>query len=151
MPAPKQQIEDFLKRKRIAIAGVSRNHKKFGYQTFKNLSEMGYTIIPVNPNADKIDDVKCYQKISDLPSDLESILIMTGKDHSDQVLRESIQKGIKNIWVQQMSDTRETLKIAEEYQKEIIFRECIYMFAEPVKGMHKFHKALKKLFGRLPM
>jgi predicted CoA-binding protein len=150
MKVSKEQIEDFLKGKRIAVAGVSRNPKKFGYQTFKSLSELGYNIVPVNPNTDKIDQTKCYRNITDLPSDIESILIMTGKENSNQILRESIQKGIKNIWVQQMSDTRETLKIAEEYQKEIIFKKCIFMFTEPVSGMHKFHRNLKRLFNLLP-
>jgi uncharacterized protein len=150
MNVTKKQIEGFLKGKRIAVAGVSRNPKKFGYQTFKNLSKLGYTIVPVNPNTDMIDDVKCYRHIADLPSDIESILIMTGKENSNAILRESIQKGIKNIWVQQMSDTIDTLKIAEEYQKEIIFKKCIFMFAEPVKGAHKFHRNLKRLFNLLP-
>jgi hypothetical protein len=33
---------------------------------------------------------------------------------------------------------------------DIISKQCILMWAEPVKSIHKFHRNLKKLFGLLP-
>ncbi len=150
MKVTQQQIDNFLQSKKIAMAGVSRSPKKFGYTVFKDLLKNGYTVLPINPNADTIDDIKCYKSIADLPSEVDSLLIMTPKSATDNVLREAISKGIKNIWIQQMAETRETLKIAEEFQKKIITRKCIYMFAEPVPGLHKFHRTLVKIFGGLP-
>ena len=150
MKTDKQKIEDFLKSKKIALAGVSRNKKKFGYISFKSLVEKGYNILPINPNANEIDDKKCFKSISDLPSDVESVLIMTPQNNTDEVLKEAIKKGIKNIWVQQMSNTKNTIGIAEEYQKEIVIGKCIFMFAEPISGIHKFHRTLVKIFGGLP-
>ena len=146
----RQQIDDFLEGKQIAIAGVSRNPKKFGHTVFKELSEKGYNVLPVNPYTDEINGIKCYKDIASLPEQVDSLLIVTPKEQTDTLLRESINKGIKNIWVQQMSNTEETLKIAEEYDKEIIFGKCIFMFAEPVGSIHKFHRSLVKLFGGLP-
>ena len=150
MKTSKKQIDDFLKSEKVAFVGVSRNKKKFGYLTFKSLVDNGYTIYPVNPHTDKIDDKNCFARVSELPDDVESILIMTPKDKTDEILRESISRGIKNIWVQQMSDTANTMKIAEEYQREIIAGKCIFMFAEPISGIHKFHRMLVIFFGGLP-
>jgi len=146
----KKEIEKFFEAKKLAIAGVSRDNKKFGYRVFKDLTDKGFEVYPINPNTDKIDGKKCYTNVGELPSDVGSLLIVTPKGATDAVLREAINKGITNIWVQQMSDTKETMKIAEEYQKEIIHKKCIYMFAEPVMGAHKFHRAILKLFGMLP-
>jgi uncharacterized protein len=150
MKVTKQQITNFLEGKRLAIAGVSRDPKKFGYLVFKDLTKNGFTVLPINPKSELIDGIKCFKSVSELPKDVESLLIMTPKHMTDDTLREAISRGIKNIWVQQMSETKDTLKIAEEYQKEIIFGKCIYMFAEPVPGFHKFHRTLVKLFGALP-
>jgi predicted CoA-binding protein len=150
MKVRKQQITTFLNGKRLAIAGVSRDPKKFGHLVFKDLTKNGYTILPVNPNVESIDGVKCFKSVNDLPGDVESLLIMTPKPMTDNTLREAISKGIRNIWVQQMSETKDTLRIAEEYQREIISGKCIYMFAEPVSGFHKFHRAVMKIFGGLP-
>ena len=150
MKVSKQQIDAFLEDKKIAVAGVSRDIKKFGYVIFRELRFKGYDIIPINPNADEIDGIKCYKSISELPEGIDSLLLATPKKVSDDSLKEAINKGIKNIWVQQHSNTQNTIKLAEEYNKEIISGKCIFMFAEPVNGFHKFHKNLVKIFGALP-
>jgi predicted CoA-binding protein len=146
----KKEIEIFFEPKKLAIVGVSRDAKKFGHLVFKDLKAKGYSVYPVNPNADKIDGDRCYKSVKDLPDDIRSVLILTPKQETDSILREVINKGIINIWVQQMSETNQTIKIAEEYQKEIIHKKCIYMFAEPVTGFHRFHRTILKLFGMLP-
>ena len=150
MKVTRQQIDDFLKEKRIAMAGVSRDPKKFGYQVFKELQNKGYHVLPINPKTESIDSVRCFADVNELPPDIDSLLIVTPKNQTDKILRNAINRGIKNIWVQQMSETEETLKIAEEYEKEIIHRKCIFMFTEPVTSIHKFHRTLMKIFRMLP-
>ncbi|MBR8535039.1 CoA-binding protein [Carboxylicivirga sediminis] len=150
MTVTKQQIDDFLKAQSIAIAGVSTDERKFGRKVFDELVKSGYQVLPINPNTNNINGHVCYQSVNELPEHTESLLIITPKNETDKVLKEAINKGIKNIWVQQFSNTENTIAIAEEYQQEIIHSKCIFMFAEPVKGFHKFHKQLLKVFGRLP-
>jgi uncharacterized protein len=144
-----EQIDSFLSAKKLAIAGVSRNPKKFGHQVFTELRQKGYKVIPINPTTKEIAGEPCLKSVDELPADIESLLIITPKGQTDIILRQAIQKGIKNIWVQQMSETPETLKIAEEHSKEIIYGKCIFMFTEPV-SIHKFHRGIMKLFGALP-
>lgn len=150
MNVSKVQIEKFLEPKKLAIAGVSRNEKKFGYLLFKELRDKEYEVLPINPNTDEIDGIKCYKSVEDIPHDINSLLIVTSKRQTDDVLRRAIKKGIVNIWVQQSCETTETLKIAEEYDHDIIFNKCMYMFAEPIAGFHKFHRTIVKIFGGLP-
>lgn len=150
MKVSKAQIQDFFENKSLAIAGVSRNEKKFGNVVFKELIKKDYQVLPINPNSDEIDGHKCYKSVQDLPSGVDNLLITTPKKQTDEVLKLAIQKGIKNIWVQQMSETEETVKIAQKYDKQIIHHKCIFMFAEPIAGLHKFHRTLNKIFGKLP-
>ena len=150
MKITRKDIERFFEPRKLAIAGASRNPKKFGNQIFKELLNRGYEVFPVNPHADEIEGVKCYHSVSDIPGEVKSLLIVTPREHTDEVLREAINKGISNIWVQQMSETEDTIKIAEEYQVDVIYKKCIFMFAEPVAGIHKFHRTIVRIFGRLP-
>lgn len=150
MEVTRSQISDFFADKRIAIAGVSRNEKKFGNQIFKELTSKNYEVIPINPNTQSIDGVKCYNNINDLPSDINSLLIATSKNQTDDILESAIKKGIPNIWVQQSCESKNTLKIAEKHGKSIIYNKCLYMFTEPVGGIHKFHRTLVKIFGNYP-
>lgn len=150
MKVTKSQIDSFLEKKRLAIAGVSRNEKKFGHIIFKELSKNGYEVLPINPQATEINGTTCYSTVESLPADIDSLLIVTPKYNTDDILRSAINRGIKNIWVQQLSNTKDTIKIAEEYNQEIIHDKCIFMFAEPTKGIHKFHRTINHIFGQLP-
>ncbi|TSA27774.1 MAG: CoA-binding protein [Bacteroidetes bacterium] len=153
MKTPKATLADikqFLEARKIAIAGVSRNPQKFGYQVFNELKERGYELYPVNPNADKIDDLQVYSQLSELPEEVKHLLILTSRKWTEKLVMEAIAKGIDHIWIQQMSDTPEAVKIAREAGVRLVTGQCIFMWAEPVKIIHKFHKTMKKIFGLLP-
>ena len=149
MKTSRKAIESFLSTKKIAVAGVSRNSKKFGYTVFKELTQKGFDVYAINPNTDSLGGTPCFQSVSALPSDIKNQLIVTPKDQTAGVIREAVSSGISGIWIQQMSDTPEAIKVAEDSKVNLITRECILMWAEPVKSIHKFHRTVKRLFGRL--
>jgi uncharacterized protein len=144
-----KQINDFIDSQPIAMVGVSRNPKKFGYAAFKELKEKGMKIIPVNPEADQIMGEKSYRNVTELPADVKSIIIFTKKDKTASVVREAKEKGIKQIWIQQMADTKEALDELSGSGINYISDECILMHYKP-HSIHKFHGGLRKFFGRFP-
>jgi predicted CoA-binding protein len=144
-----KQISDFLDSQPVAMVGVSRNPKKFGYTAFKALKEKGMKIIPVNPEAVQILGVKSYPNVKVLPADVKGIIILTKKEKTAEVVREAKEKGIKQIWIQQMADSKEALDELSGSVINFITGECILMYYKP-HSIHKFHGSLKKLFGRFP-
>jgi len=146
----KESINQFLAPKKLAVAGASRNTKKFGYAVFNELRQKGFDVCPVNPNADLIDGVTSYKSVMELPAGYEKLFIVTPKNETDVIIKQAAEKGIKHIWIQQMSNSPESSKIAKEHGIELIEKECIFMFAEPVNSVHKFHRFLWKVFGQLP-
>lgn len=143
------QIETFLESGPVAVAGASRNPKKFGYTAFKELKEKGLNVIPVNPEAGEILGVKAFNRIADLPPDVKTLLILTKKDQTEKVVKEALEKGINHIWIQQMSDSKAALKELEGKDVNLITGECILMHYKP-HSIHKFHRVLRKIFGKLP-
>lgn len=144
------QIQDFLAPGKMAIAGVSRNPKKFGGSIFKELKEKGFELYPINPNADEIQSIKCYKSVNDLPSDVEHLFIVTPKYETELVAHSAVKKGMKMIWIQQQSETPVAVKTIEDAGIPLIYNKCIMMFASPVNGVHGFHKFLVKMFGGYP-
>ncbi|MFB6343379.1 CoA-binding protein [Saccharicrinis sp. FJH62] len=143
-------IKDFLaKDSPIAVAGVSRNPKKFGRQVFDKLLILNYQLFPINKFCNKIGNINCYPDVDALPSGIDKLLILTPKEFTDEIVERAHKKGIKKIWVQQMCDTDNTLKLADKLGLKLIVNECIFMFAEP-KGIHRIHKTFKMIFGTLP-
>jgi uncharacterized protein len=148
MPSLKQ-ITEFIDSQPIAIAGVSRNPKKFGYAVFKELKEKGMNILPVNPLAETILGEKVYPGLKDLPADVKGVIVMTGKKAAASVVREALDAGIKQIWIQQMSDSPEAIELLKDSGINYITGECILMHYKP-SSIHKFHRAINRFFGRFP-
>lgn len=146
----KAQIDEFYNQKQLAVIGVSRNKKKFGYLVYNELKTKGYDVVPVNKNADTIDDAVCFNTIDALPAHVKAAIVLTPKKVTLETVQQLIQKGIKQIWVQQNSDTPKAISIAKENNVNLIYGKCIFMFSEPVAGIHKFHRTLVKIFGGMP-
>ena len=144
-----KQINQFLDNQPIALVGVSRNPKKFGYTAYKELKEKGMKIIPVNPETDEIMGEKTYRTVSTLPPEVRGIIVMTKKDKTASVVKEAVAKGIKEIWIQQMADSKEALSELKGSDINLITGECILMHYKP-HSIHKFHRNLKKFFRLFP-
>ena len=146
----KKTIDAFFAEKKIAIAGVSENKIKFGYKVYEALKKNNFEVYPINAKYEKIDDDKCYSSVTDIPEDVKNLIILTPKQATANVTKEAVSKGIKSIWFQQQIETKESLQIAREAGVDFVSKECIFMFLEPVKSIHSFHRFFKKLFGNMP-
>ncbi|MBP1666991.1 MAG: CoA-binding protein [Bacteroidetes bacterium] len=144
-----KQIEEFIASEPIAMAGVSRNPKKFGFAAFRELKEKGMNIIPVNPNASEIHGAKVFPDIKSLPEDVRGLIIMTSRQKTAGIIKEAREKGIRQIWIQQMAESSEALKELEGSGINYITKECILMHYKP-HGIHRFHSAIRKFFRSFP-
>lgn len=144
-----KQIEEFIAAEPIAMVGASRNPKKFGFTAFRELKEKGMNIIPVNRNASEILGEKVYPDVASLPAEVKGLILMTPKAETLNVIKNAMKKGIKQLWIQQMSDNKEVLEELKDTDINYITGQCILMYFKP-HGIHKFHGKLKKFFGRYP-
>jgi predicted CoA-binding protein len=144
-----KQIEEFIASEPIAMIGVSRDPKKFGFTAFRELKEKGMNIIPVNPFAEEILGSKVYHDLKSLPSGVRGLIIMTPKAVTASVVKEAKEAGYKQIWIQQNSDSKEALDELQGTDINYITGQCILMHYKP-HSFHKFHGRLKKIFGRFP-
>ncbi|HOP04863.1 MAG TPA: CoA-binding protein [Tenuifilaceae bacterium] len=142
-----KEINEFLQARSIAVVGVSRNEKSFGRTLLKAFSSRGYNVLVVNPNADSIDCYSCYRSIAQLPENVEAAYILKRNEVAVQLAREAATKGIKKIWIHVKCNSPELKEISNEYGVSIIVGECFYMWAEPVKGIHRIHRFLHDLFS----
>jgi len=144
-----KNIEDFLTSNSIGIVGVSTDKKKFGYIVFKNLKDKGYNVIPIHPKNKEVLGCNCYSSLEDIPNKPDGIVIITKPEVSEKIIAEAIKLGIKNIWLQKNAENENIIALAEKGELNIIYGQCIMMHTQP-KGIHKFHRNINKLFGKLP-
>jgi predicted CoA-binding protein len=145
-----QNIDRFLNCKVIAVAGASRKEKSFSATAISHLRNKGYNVLSINPNFDENDAAKNeFKSVSDLPEGVNNLLVLTNPAQTLSVIKSAIDRGIKNIWIQQKSETPEVIALCSSSKVNLIYNHCIFMFTQP-EGMHKFHYNLKKFFGGVP-
>lgn len=146
-----ETILDFLAQRKLAFAGISRSPEKFSRAVYKLLKEHGYILFPINPHADNIDGDRCYHSIKELPEKVDGLILMTPPYQTEQVLQEASGLGIRRVWIQQGAETNAAIQYCEQHSINEVHGRCILMFAEPVQSLHKVHRWVWKVIGKMPV
>lgn len=146
----KKVVDDFLSQKKIAVVGVSRKKTKFGNAIYKELKQKGYQVYPINPNINTFEDDTCYPDLLSLPEKIDAVIINVPPVQTEKVVKEVKEAGIKKVWLQQGSQSDTAVKFCEENGIECVSNECILMFAQPSAFIHRAHKWVWGVFGKLP-
>ena len=149
-----EQIQEFLKLRRIAMAGVSRDPKDFSRMLFAELLQRGYAVTPVNPNADFIGSARCYPRLSSIETTPDGVLVMTPRAQTAQVCDDAIAIGVPRLWMYRAIGHGSVDPAAAEKCRragiDVIEGHCPYMFLENVAWVHKAHGSVLSLFGKYP-
>jgi predicted CoA-binding protein len=146
----KKLIEEFLSQKKIAVVGVSRKKTKFGNAIFKELKQKGYKVYPINPYINIYDGEICYPDILSLPEKVDAVIFNVSPNQTEKALNEVKESGIKKVWFQQGSQSDQAIRFCEENEIDCVSNECILMFAQPLAFIHRAHKFVCGVFGKLP-
>ena len=146
----KKDVDAFLALKEIAVVGVSAKKMKFGSIIYKDLKKKNYTVYPVNPKLEYLDEDKCYSSITDLPESVTGAVMVLNPRNTEKVLETIDDTSIKHVWIQNGAESNRAIELCKEKGITVIAKECILMFAQPVNSFHSFHRWLWGVFGKLP-
>ncbi len=146
----KSAVDNFFSCKNFAVVGVSRKNTKFGNSVYREFKKKGINVYGVNPNMEMIEGDKCYKNLKELEGKIDGIINIVSPSHTLEVAKEANSIGVKNIWMQQGSESDEAINFCKEKGINEVHKECIFMFAEPVDSFHKVHKWFWKILGKLP-
>jgi hypothetical protein len=146
----KKVVEDFIAQKKIAVVGVSRKKTKFGNAIYKELKQKGYNVFPVNPHITTFEGDTCYPDLLSLPENVDAVIINVPPAQTEKVVREAKQAGINKVWLQQGSQSEAAIKYCEENGIDCVSNECVLMFAQPSAFIHRAHKWVWGVLGKLP-
>jgi len=146
----KKLVEEFLAQKKIAVVGVSRKKTKFGNAIYKELKQKGYIVFPINPNMNDFEGDTCYPDLLSLPEKVDAVVINVPPVQTEKVVREAKEAGINKVWLQQGSQSEDAEKYCEENNIDCVSNECVLMFAQPSAFIHRAHKWVWNVLGKLP-
>jgi predicted CoA-binding protein len=146
----RQEIEDFLGRKRIAVVGVSTEPASFSRALFKEFVARGYDVIPVNPKAKEIEGRQSFESVCDIDPQPDAVLIMTPAEQTEAVVRDCAGSGVESVWMYRAGGKGAVSPSAVEFCREhgihVVPGECPYMFFAHCGFPHSWHGWLRTTF-----
>jgi predicted CoA-binding protein len=137
-------IAAFLRGRRIAVAGVSRDSRQPANAIFRKLTRAGYDVVPVNPRAETVEGAACHRDIASVPGTLDGVVIVTAPNAALEVVRQCAARGVTRVWFHRSfgdgSVSDEAVKACAAKGIEAIVGGCPMMFCEPIDVGHNCMK-----------
>lgn len=107
---------------RVAIVGASSNRSKYGNKAVRSYAAMGHEVVPVNPNEPEVEGLTAYPKVSDVPGDLDRVLLYVPPAVGVKVLDDIAAKGMTGeIYINPGAESEELFARAEKLKLNAVF------------------------------
>jgi predicted CoA-binding protein len=140
---------DFFERKAFCLFGMSRNKSKFGNALHAHLTRHGYRLYPVHPEAVELFGVRCYREPGAVPEPVDGAIICLPPAQALGAVRACAEAGIREVFLQQGSDSEQVLALCGELGLHAYYRSCAILCSKPT-GFHSVHAFFARLFGSRP-
>lgn len=108
----------------IAVVGVSSNPGKFGRRIFTDMAAAGYSVYGVNKTGADIEGQIIYKNLSDLPQKPDMVITVVPPQAAEEIVKECIKLGIKEIWMQPGSGSQAAIEKAQKAGIKVIHNAC---------------------------
>ncbi len=142
-----QHIESFLAEPTVALIGASRDPRALSSVVRRELEARGTRVFAVNPSA-TADGF--FSSLAALPEKVGAALVLVPPRAAEAVVNDALASGVKRIWLHQGSVSAAAVRVCEQAGVDLVKDRCILMFLDPVRSVHRFHRGVLRLFGRLP-
>ena len=120
-------LADILKSvKTIAMVGASGDKTKFSYGVLRQLSEIGYDILPINPNPKitEIRGLRVYRSLKEIDKQIDMVEVFRPKNEIYGIAEQAIEVGAKVLWGQIGVYDDKAAELAEAAGLKVIMNRC---------------------------
>lgn len=117
--------EEILNFKTIAVVGCSTNTEKPAQYVPRYLQDQGYRIIPINPFAKEILGEKVYESLSDVPDEIDTVLVFRPSEEATEIVKHTTDVGAKAVWMQEGIKNDEAASLAKDAGLLVVMDRCM--------------------------
>ena len=124
-PEP-EEIKALLQRvKTIAVVGYSPKPARASHAIARRMQQFGFRIIPVRPGISEGLGEKAYPDLDSVPERIDLANVFRSGKYVPEVLDQCLRLGIKNIWMQEGAEHRESAERARAAGMTVVMGRCI--------------------------
>ncbi|MCL4511030.1 MAG: CoA-binding protein [Bacteroidetes bacterium] len=121
----KQLAEILNGAKTIAVVGASPDLNRDSNRIMEYLIKVGYDVIPVNPNYEKIFDKKCFPTVTNIGRPIDIVDVFRRSEFADEVAKDAVAAKAKVIWMQLGVLNEGAAKFAIQNGLKVVMDRCI--------------------------
>ena len=148
-----ESIALFLRGKRIAVAGVSRQKSQPANAILERLSETGHDVFAVNPNTSQVAGRTSYPALASIPGDLDGVVIATHPNVSLDIVRQCEERGVRRVWFHRSFGTgsvsEEAVSACRSAGIDAVVGGCPLMYCGKVDVAHRCFRWWLERKGRI--
>jgi predicted CoA-binding protein len=144
--------EEFLRHRRIAVVGVSRNPKDFSRRLFRELLARGYDAVPVNPTSGALEGRHCFPRLREVQPPPEAVLFLTPPAMTERLLEECPELGVRSVWlhrgVGEGAMSARAVEFCKAHGIEVVPGACPFMYLRDAGWIHRLHGFIERVWPR---
>lgn len=104
----------------VAVLGASTDRSKYGNKSVRAHLAQGYDVYPVNPKGGEIEGLQAYQRLADVPVELDRVSVYLPPKVGVEAMADVAQKGCRELFLNPGADAPEVVDRARELGLEPI-------------------------------
>ena len=109
----------------IAVVGASSNPDRSSHGIMGRLLQLGYRVIPVNPNETDILGQPAYPTLASIPVPIDIVDVFRRAEYTPAIADEAVQVHAKALWLQQGVRNEDAAARAEAGGLTVVMDACI--------------------------
>jgi predicted CoA-binding protein len=109
----------------IAVVGLSSSTWRASFGVSRYMQNVGYKIIPVNPNETEVLGEKAYASLEEISEPVEIVNIFRRSEFVPDIVESAIRCGAKVIWMQEGVIHERAAERARQAGVEVVMDRCI--------------------------
>jgi len=131
---PDNEVRALLNSARtIAVVGASSSPSRSSNGVMSRLLQLGYTVIPVNPNETEVLGQKAYASLADVPVPIDIVDVFRRDEFTQGVADEAVAVHAKTLWLQQGLWNEDAAARAKAGGLTVVMDECLGVVASVMK------------------
>lgn len=99
---------------RVMVIGASSNRSKFGNKAVRAYLRQGHEVLPVNPNEETVEGLRCYATIAEVPGPIDRATIYVPPQVGAPMMAQLAARGdVAEVWLNPGAESPEVLAAAE--------------------------------------
>ncbi len=114
--------------KTIAVVGLSDNPMRPSHGVGAYLHEVGYTVVPVNPNLKELWGLKAFPDLASVRAAgirVDMVDVFRDPAHVEPIAREAVEIGARSLWLQEGVVNERAAEFARRAGLEVVMDRCV--------------------------